>query len=189
MASSVYSMVLFGCQNESYDWLAGRHTFHNDFLRRVRVHGSSTRQFKKSGETVVVSHEQYIRIVHNHAPSLQQPETAAGTAGDIELDAHARAITQFIRCRLKEEDADENALFLVTAQHLTIARALTRRSCSSGLMPHSAWVDLIERTAQEFGYFFQLADDYNIEIHAELQYYEQDLVTWTLGSSPLEVIE
>ncbi|TDL30224.1 hypothetical protein BD410DRAFT_780763 [Rickenella mellea] len=144
----------------------------------------------KSGEIVVVTHEQYTKILHNLASSLQQIETDKGDLkDDTELDAHAHAITQFIRCRWTDGDADENAPFLVDAQHLTVVREFKKWSCSAmWSTSYYAWMDLVQRTAKNFGYFFQLAEDYNIKIHAELQYYEQDLVTWTLGSSSSTLI-
>ncbi|TDL19745.1 hypothetical protein BD410DRAFT_403614 [Rickenella mellea] len=157
---SVYSMVLYG-GGILYLYRDQRQDLHADFLNRVRVYGSSTHQFMESGGTVVVTYEQYTKILHNHVSSHQQFEN------DDELEAHARTIKQFIRRRLKEEDADENVnVLLVDAQHLANARALLNSSRSPSTIGNSqihwAWNDLIYRIARDCGYEPQLWGNYNV---------------------------
>ncbi|TDL16035.1 hypothetical protein BD410DRAFT_844710 [Rickenella mellea] len=62
---------------------------------------------------------------------------------------------------------------MVDTKHLTAAQfwlAERHRYPDTNI----AWelAALVERTAEEFGYAFQLEENYNIDMHAELQYYQ-----------------
>ncbi|TDL17840.1 hypothetical protein BD410DRAFT_793875 [Rickenella mellea] len=143
------------------------------FVNRVHVFGCEGYRFPTSGDTMEIPFDVYSKIIADLVLTIQRGKVE--TKGihqrrEFYLDTSAEAIQNIISCRLdKPNSHDKVNSFLIDAKHLTALRA-TRELARYGYLWH--WGYLVERTAKEFGYSFQLEDSYNIDIHAELLYYD-----------------
>ncbi|TDL13304.1 hypothetical protein BD410DRAFT_903328 [Rickenella mellea] len=174
---TTYCLVLFGETGKriSPPWSAHLPP-DADFISRVHVYHSDGVHFQNTGQVIEIPFDAYCSILDDLMPSIQKlyakdiPPEASFSSYFIQFgDVIAEAIRKFIRCRLRDAHQYDNVPIVVDARHLTVVRFLL--TDTGRPVPSVLWDlrILVVKTAGEFGYATQLD---NIDIHAELQYYD-----------------
>ncbi|TDL20592.1 hypothetical protein BD410DRAFT_899496 [Rickenella mellea] len=162
-----------------YSSFSDRENLHADFANHVHVYRGY--QSIHHGQVVEIPFDTYAIVINELAssvPNFKNEYARHHRASPVEAaefwDASAVAIRKMIHCRMHDITRLESLSIILDAWHLRAVQALRKYS--------NTWKGLIDRTAAEFGYISQLDDDYNIDIHAELQFYDS-------GFSPCGTME
>ncbi|TDL19758.1 hypothetical protein BD410DRAFT_404608 [Rickenella mellea] len=177
----VYWTVLYGRWHGGafpYQTPMSRRELHTDFLGHVSVHKSLQPSSEDLGADVQIPFHQYCEIITDLSSSLLNGDA------DLEIDQlcdlSTVAILKLIRCRYRDWQSlwaiggpKSGGQIIVSDKHLAAARVIRSWSLRMPLaLPYGRWAELVDDTAASLGYQDMLEENYNIDVHAELQYYD-----------------
>ncbi|TDL16237.1 hypothetical protein BD410DRAFT_795574 [Rickenella mellea] len=148
-----------------FDPISSRPVLHDDFIYRLYVFTDPAfkpfRSFLVGGVcSVDIPFDRYCAILNEFCSQDQ-----------CLYDLQSLAIRKFIKERKLDLRKCGEFPVVIDSRHLAVTRAIWRTRNDKW----QYWRNLVSRTAREIGYTSQLCDEgYNLEVHAELQYYDQD---------------
>ncbi|TDL21513.1 hypothetical protein BD410DRAFT_294217 [Rickenella mellea] len=161
-----YAKVVFGNSTSFLDSLTARpENLYTHFFQSVRVYGIGN-DFTLSDTEIGIRFDLYSEVMKDVFTRLQSSEALEDEWQ--RQKPQSLIIQRFLEGRVRDVGDLLGVSFVIDAEHLVAMRAL--RASSSEMR------GLIGITAHKLGYSYQLWEGYNIEMHAELQFYDPDIL-------------